>query len=747
MKYTNELEQFKREVDDVFTFEVDNRQVGFNGNELIQRIEFWEEVYTPRINEEIIFDEFLKSDCPLLFCTGHVGSGKSTFLREKYEQGDKIEGAIIDYRRKASEFRTEDKNEVLDKILFSIKETYEMILITNIKYMIHNDESELIDRFYNLHIEIKQISGPEWEDAILIRKAKRELATQIIYNSQSNHEIYKYTSDNKLFGKSKSVMIERIREHFIENENEVQNILSMVTSAVDLIRLYRILFGDTQKTHLITIDNIDAISLKEIKNCFLECMINLENVINRNSDFPYVNLSFSPIKIALSVRDGNISRLSKTGAAAKRDMQIKFAKEDYEIKTTKVIKTLLLSPDLAYEIIIRRLRILKRCSSNREIFKVFEKIVYNFWLDKSLKTINKKFGYINVAELCNDSIRLMLDHIAESTYEIIEKYLNIVDLSELFDIAFSYKLIKGLFINTLWLHTSTNEVLLQFKKSVNDEILTGKDYCCSFRMILTFLSNQVDSTSKTENLILVLKKYFNYSSKKIKETLFYLFDSEYKDSELITIYQNKFIDRWEDIDINGDVRLNSKGRIFLEKLTTQIDYFGTLTEGDHGLVNKSIVELSPTLALEYIKAIYKVVDKLYMQHKKYYSEYLLPILKEFNQNIPFDSYHPNFCKGNDFYIERVAQSHITSIKYFIRECLKGNDAKLLYKPSEQYVVDFSFDMNDEFFKSNPSSLEEDILFEKYLNQLPPQHVINKIWGYIRKYEEIVEKMQQLKNRT
>ena len=450
----------------------------------------------------------------------------------------------------------------------------------------------------------------------------------------------------------------------------------------------------------------------------------------------------------MGVRDENISRLNKNGSVTKRQMQIKLHKDDFEIKKVNLPIPLYIDDKFIFYVINRRLIFAESKLKANPLFNKIKQVINNFWLDQDQQNLPKKLENLNVRELTNDSIRMLLDFLIESTKDLIQYF----ETKRSFDILSSRiptQLIKARIISTMWGFSSFREILVEFKESIQQE-LSG-EYCCNYRMLLSYLSNQTSYKSKAEEVYLVFRNIFKQEPAEIKNVLHKLYHSEYKEAELIAIYQKDLIESPDNIDYKSIIRLNSKGYAFLDNIIINIDYFGSILYLDEQNNYLSLYELSPAKAINYVKSITNLIQDLWSNHSKYWIHHLAPtLIEEYSNKIPFENYKRNFAFGDSFYMRRVCDSVSNSINRYINEIVISNRRRILVPEEDKDGLNIFYETIDKYvnepefvqiISGKKFILDEEI--EKLISLLPERNEISTLYHYILKIKKIIESINSI----
>ncbi len=714
----------------VFNFEVDSRIIGFSEELSIDRQLFWKDIYVSRKNPENEYEDFLNSESSsLLVINGHVGTGKSTFIRHKFEKIGLNSGLIIDLRGKNNFNYCENQNDVdtatygiiKNAFLLSIFENIKLNLLSRRKYII--TRTDYFDRYdYDLSKNPPKIELTPFEDAELEEHVYFQIALEIINFLSNSDFVKKFRSKYHISGFNSISLRNKVCQVFENNPGLIHEVIREI-EWFNLLRLYRKLF-DVEKSFVIVFDNFDVVPLKKVKNYFLETLINTSNYLNGNTDYPHnQNINSNHVKLVFSIRDENISRYSRHSRAAFFDTQIIVGNDGFLMTNSNKATRIPIDKRFCYEVIKNRISVLQKHSmcltikEEQEILDLFIEITDFFWIDKKKEIIRTGFGYIDIQELSNDSIRLILDFIVDITLGVIPSIIR--ERKEDPQYQLNYYFLKSKIINELWKHKSTSVILQKIKTGFKKEVENG-NYCL-YRFVLAFLYKKVDKTATSAEIYHRMYSIFDIDKNNFQDILMDLFNSELKESEFISVYYNnpnEYFENKIEISNDTDVKLNQKGILLIERIIIHIDFFGKITENIHEFYNKTHTQLIPKEFLVYYSSIFNFIVKLRDRHIFLYQT----ISSEYNNfDNPFDGYEKEFTIRSVFFLERVAESHKQYIKNYI-----------VYNLRSANVI------------NNTKGNFDDLTIEEALELMDSSNPLRQIWNrfYKRLTPEIINKLKK-----
>jgi len=725
----------QEQFNDIFRYEVENS----GRRNLIKRNDFWTDLYQERIEETKEFMEFINSNTSLLFITGLVGTGKSTFVRAFFEKHQTCTGLIIDFKGHVDEFdKGENRtNGTIETAIFKIiGDSVLRLLKENIKYRLISKTEEYCDFHYNPSIELGNINKEEWESPF--------------WEYQTNIELFllcmEYMHDDKSisnFVYSKSIVptenTTKFREKCLDIVKKDTEVLKEFADLLDWKKCLELIrkISDYNKPFLIVFDNVDAIKFSKIQRHLLDALINTSNITNNSkSDGRLALLNPPPVKIVLPVRDENVTRLNLSGAGTQRCLQITLNEDCKKLDYADEKKYIKKSKDFFYSIIKSRLSKIEEIFG-KEKYKIIKDIIYSHILDIENSNLKRGDEFLNVKEISNESIRLMLDLISDLSFNISSSIDEETDDKMLIRKAKYF--VQGKFVHFLWNFDTTNKIIKAMSKSLQQEI-DYNSFCCSFRLCLTFIHNQQDKKLPCtfSDLVSKLNDDLGIGEIALKKTIFKLYNSGVRESEIISIYQYKLITKPKHITSSSEIKLNIKGEQFLYTILKHLDFFGRVTLQKHGIENKCLFELPPKKAIKYLNSIFNFVSELWNYHEYFLSKKIYPQYATNGVKFPFDKFKDFFCFGEGLYLERTCNGHLNLIKMYIVEVLKGTNGFTWYSKDEKIEFDI---YNYTYLKNLPNDFE----LKKIINEVNNKE-INDIFEIVGKYEALLSSMLPIKRK-
>ena len=724
MQNLNELNSFLQT-----NFEITQGGVGEKDN--MERVYFWDNIYVPRANEGKLFNNFLKEKgVPLLLITGQVGTGKTTFIQDKIESPRHLvrnsplcNGIRIDLQKYPDDIRAvkyKARNDKQKKTDDDDDNEFRLILQSHffefLNYKISSEVKEHFIRHFSIlgknnvskellfndvshrpHLfGLENITLPEAVN--LKQKAKKHLAAAVIISKPDSVDTGIFEKAKKKFfenGKDYNDSFEQfeIVSKYLEEENipiddliKIDGNIKHPSLAVHWLSIYANFF---EKQAILFIDNGDSI---------------LDSFSNQNliSEYAYV-LSYSlsekkykdksPLKIILSLRDENVKMAHPAADRTRKPKTISLAYVPFGSEEEYDSKPLPLDLVNIGDIIDRRLNFCKKILNSslnydniKSLFLDFRYIIINLWanyLDETEKNY-RTWERIDLVNICNGSIRICLDMARFTSIKIL-KELNLKNLN-VFDIQKPYFKIemKSRVIN--WFFTDVaGQNIKEYIRTEIQQVREQKKICCTHRIILSFLYNKfMDSDTfhgakiKYSNLYSSISDLFSIDEKFIKETLFFLYNPGDVLREFVSIEQSQPLEKSKDIDSSALIYINQRGIVLISRIMQTIDYWYRLIENRKQGMSNSIFNSTSGRTLNILKSVNATVTELAETHLLNWAKlvkhpYGIPVSPD---DFPFDWYSKYYTVGNNFYLERVINSHIFSLfKYasFYLHQQKGNE--------------------------------------------------------------------------
>ncbi len=736
----------------VLQFEVDNSSLQSEIQKIISRNMFWKNIYTKRTAEEETFLNYLTSDASISIVTGHVGSGKSTFIRNFFENTKDCFGLIIDMRKQdAALIKYGETPESVKKAIFGIiKESFLKIIIENFQYAIFKGEN-YVNYTYNAEFESDETFESVRDHFHSELNARKKFATEVLCRPPFNDAVREFHANLEIpEGLEKDAHKEQLFK--LLNEKKTNELINLLDCEHIVSMFFHL--GRNGKTFVMAIDNVDRLDLTLIKSILFDSLVDITQSINRNLEFPFSQVGKISIKTVLAIRDENIKRIKIEGAGAKKIRLIPLGENDYNIIDLKLNRNETINETFVFEVLDKRIKLLEQICINQfndeEILKdlnLFNKVTNSVWIDKSLQVSHS----LNIKNLCNESLRLIFDTVIASAIKLTDHLKSKCHNDEVRLLeGIDTQLLRGVIIQNLWEQESTKHLMPILAQSIKKESIDEK--CCFYRLLLIYLNNQT-SGRYFKDLVTDFQLIFNVNTEELRKYVFHLYQSQAKQGELVTIYQDTAINtilsqnfveiekNYENIKDDALIRLNGKGKVFFESIMISIDFYGILCKPNNSpLEIKVLREMGIDEALKYVEGIFNLVKNQTQTHIHIWANSIAPKIESEVKKLPEGSiwkyYQKNFSATESFFMERVCSSHEASIKNYL--------TNYIYRPERFFISELEIDeiqnergLNTELTNLVPSDFHDDLLEERFNDlSISKGHQVRRIWNIYKKYKDL-----------
>jgi hypothetical protein len=751
--YKNDFKTFAK---DILTFEIDNRPVRYDRGEAITRETFWKDIYITRENERDQFDSFVRSDTNLLFVTGRVGAGKSTFIRHKLEHQNNYSGLILDMRSKNS--KLDEKGITLTTAFKNIlKDSYLDVLKDNFRLSILFNNGEYNNYTFNLPANYTRLPKDKFKNPSIDSQIRKKIAIHSLWFLVEFKEVANFATHllgdldwNKI---NKADYINLCEQRLTDQKvNELINLLEWNY----LIRLFQML-EENPGPHLIVFDNLDRQYYKKLDRYYLEEILELISIMNRGKDVNASQFSEPIIKVILAIRDENLSRINIAAAGSKKVSRI--TPDNYGLEQLIIGSRAYTFPDiqnhsveltveLAKTIIKARLNYLVNQYKDVEIpaLDFIKTLIENYWLiddedinTQALDSRSSHFKEFKIFELCNGSLRIMLDMIADFSFELLfsleKNKVSIHDFKKYASIPF----FRSRLIRTIWNQNKNENIINLLVSSTTDEL--NNELCCNYRMVLIYLFNCKEYRQNVKLLINNMRLILPVDSTFLKMVLYNLYSTKGSVGELIIIDQSEFVSDSSLILDSAIVRLTLKGEAFLRSIMLNLEFFNIASNRNEDEI-PIIFELMPDDALPVIERIYNMIKCLADVHLNVWKHKFIPKLKPTYEHSSFEYYKKHHTFNGYFHIVRVCTSHMSYLMTYLKECVKRPEACRLILSDENRRKMGQFTNQNLLNNLNKLSEERsDIIIVKtlssYAEGMTENSPLRKIIGRLIDYRKIV----------
>ena len=769
-------DNFKSTVEQIFEWTVETNPSNFRKSEKHLRNDFYEHVYVAREHEESAFGRFLHGEKNILVLTGHVGIGKSTFLRHQLEHQKTCTGVIVDFNRWAKKFANADFGHALRA---TIARCFRQRLTENIAYYQRRNLPVSFDINYSDKVvEIQSKRHDEERANVSWENAQITLATMILENSChiAGPEV---EAMRKIYGAGVSFgttaeRLDQYRENIVKaNQVTACSEIFQVTRYYDWIRLYQIIFKP-QVPLLVAFDNADNLNLLSIKTSLFEEIARVHGELNIVEDASLIVGNFlSNIRLVVSIRDENASVLRVHGQPASRTMQIALGMEDYRIPTVAENYELPTTKKFMASVIKKRyLRVANTIGIDDKCLSYFRSLI-NYWYSPNVESgeLEDSVARIGVVELGNYSVRWVLDDIKYTCLYTLDACIDDDIKVEQLNKSGSKPWLRGRIIRSLWSRPSMQSFTRILQNDFRQKC--SKPYLSRARLILTFLKRMEEwgreISTTTRDVYTAIRYYFpDVSLDETKKNLHALYESNIRQGELITIRQQTLINSFADIAEEAEIAIMPRGSEMLQKVLINLDYFGGMLPPDTIVpvrrgIRKVFAEMMPDEACLYVesimnKIIRRVADNYEMCWRdqiesRIYRDNLVPVGTCYFEKFLRDM----FVLSGQLYIIRVCDSHIQAIRNYIINCMQGRASTLFLNDENlQKLEQISCKVRSSWPSAESDRLREkvtrassgrlipnDVLMEEFLAGIGEEHPFTRIWATAREMRTIMKRFSEI----
>lgn len=722
-EYINDFRTFTK---DIITYEIDNRPDRVDRGESIERNDFWTNIYERRSQkEEDSFHSSIMSDNNLILLVASVGSGKSTFVRHKLEYLNKYNGILIDFRGKRENLNDISLNNE-DTFSLILRDAHYNLLRFNTSIAIQNDGKYLDYTYRNdFKAEIKN-NDPIFED-----KVRKQIAIYALTHLSEFEDIQELISD--ILGNIEADDIEGLNNVYQQSlkREQISNIIKKL-SYYHLIRLIQRL-NKNNLPYLVVLDNFERMNYKKFNDFFIESICSLLSKLNGVADGHARNMSDPIVKFIFVVRDENISRVNLAAVNAFKYSAITLTDRAYSFPQLTSVQKLPLTEGLAKKIIQNRLKLVNKYYESRDdIFdlRVLNYLFEEFWLSDA----NKVYDEYKIFELCNGSLRILLDIIVDFSFELIDTIKSLEIKENEFERLITINFLRSKLIRSLWKEDNEN-IIHRLVKSVEGEL--NSKYCCLYRLILAYLYNNFDKKTTFHNLKKSINKLFDTDlSDTIKSSLFGLYNSSNSLGDLIIIDQIDYVRSSDLIDENAIIRLTKKGETFIHSLLLNLEFYNIVCNRNYD-ENITLFESDVKSMINKLDRIQEDLIKLIKIHLEVFNYDIIPNIGRANIN----QYKREFQINKTFHIIRVLSSHKSYVGRYLMELLKGEDGKLLIGNAE-HKQHLEYNSINQMKRFNKKDLDHEMI--QFIKTLPKENPI--FWLY-KRYEKYARLISQVKRES
>jgi hypothetical protein len=240
---------------------------------------------------------------------------------------------------------------------------------------------------------------------------------------------------------------------------------------------------------------------------------------------------------------------------------------------------------------------------------------------------------------------------------------------------------------------------------------------------------------KAFDLYEILERVLGYDIDELPGRLFQLYRGPLYHGDLVSVYQNALVSNPDDIDLVARVSLTPRGRVFIEKVMIDMEYFG----GCLSASRCTLQEMVPESAVDYAARMYgELVQPLAVAHMRQWSGEIVPRLG-YGEGLPFERYARGLAVGREFYASRVCQSHAAAIRGYVRELMCRRGRGLLVSDVEQEGIERA--MEDVPVPADVSGKWGDELVGPVIEGLAEEHVVRRLWRVRSAYVSLSSRLR------
>lgn len=699
---------------------------------------FWERLYHDREEADAKLAAVLRGIARIGLVTGHVGSGKSTFLRAKYERAGACTGILVDMEHHAGRIGRVDEGDLPLELRNILLEHYNASIARNLRSAIRDGLPEPRNRDFELDYRLSEVDQDELKSEPLLSAGNRWFARSILKHLRD----IDYVAD---FADEFAADLEREeRDGTSLRARELIGLLELEPA----IRLHRILFEAVGEDtpHVIAVDNIDALPFGKIERGIVDALADCLGAANAGPPPPYASRR-SPVVALLAVRDENLPRLRSEGAGALRIQQIVLGESGYLFDGADEVAYLPLSWERSHEIVMARLDLLgERVDQDQPAPKVYRALVQDCWFDRApdgsgaVARVSPRMGSLQTAELANHSLRRLLSHMHDSTARVISMMEERGELSVDHPATKSCRLLKGTIVHSFWRHQWTGQAVGAMEESIREELSAPN--CCSYRVVLTYLAKRrvADGGTRIGALMEELIADFGYTREALLRCLFRLYKVSDTFGEFISIHQPGLISSPDEISDRAGVVIQAKGRLFAESVLQHLDFLGRVANPPRRDFSRALVERGLEAAVTYLENTVELVEALAVRHVSVYNRVTEKWRRDMSEEAAFARYQKKYALKEQFHLERVANSHRESIKSYLTEVLWRRGESLLLTGDELAEIAGIVSTVGPLEPLSPGRKPTDAIMEATIEPLDAESPIKTIWALRSRYNRLQQSM-------
>lgn len=759
---------------------------------------WWNQFHIPRSQEVEKFREFINSNsfsiCQL---SGQAGTGKTTFLLDKYENPKNrlYNGIWVDIGQHSSELEEvetlarvdylENKRDLANVTMSQwiykfISKKISKIISKEIERRFKSHfwrlKCGLDEKYFDIDIENKieidyeEPSQDQFES--YAAEVSRNIEAALILVRPDNYSInirekavgYKNIRRYEKLQKIANYLRENSEVRPVVNDSELNN----AELVVSWFRAYLAFFSSDYPVVLV-IDNVDRVYSQNLHGAVVDYVRQLAGELRKRRLIGKVRQGSKKqhysIKIVYAIRNwNNHSNTPVAIGGTAGELPLVLGDEEGSFVYNDNFPCYIpLSSKTLENIMIRRLEAVKIKLRKNILEKGRNKLLTEQFINDSFEKLNQllnsiwyfvddRFEKLSLIEITNYSIDKAIETSFLVSFEMLKRAKEMkINLGQIIDLDYRF-FARPVIVSCLFSSSSGLNVD-RLIKSESDLVKAENegDMCCSHRLILTYLDSIRKKKYASEKYTTVKKlsdhllDYASVSEERTKNALFYLFKSKEYEAEYVTIYQPNLIVEPNMILDDAIIHINPKGTALVRRILHRMECWSRFNDSSDNLF-----ELLPNEAVNYVSPILDLIISTANVHLANWKNITKNNFSLVNNQKPIKYFEDkNLTIGNSFYLQRVANSHMHSLIAYFRLIFQDEGLKLCV--SSEKLESLKNDWPSlgessglEWF-SDSTNLDQPI--KKYKNIISSEQalIIDSLCAVTREFDNIHRKFKKLSN--
>lgn len=733
-------------VEDVFTYEVDSSQRSHPP--VFTRSQFWDHAYVERGPEEKAYVSFLKSNSDLLCISGHVGAGKTTYLLRNLERSGACHGLYVDFRGYAAALQDQEPSKDVDERRIALRVWLRSIIGNHTKEVLIQNclrrrPDEALDRDLVFSEDVRSLTRAE-ATTTARRRAERRLVVEALMRLHPNERLDGFRNTIEDDFESDDALRKAFDDRLAKGTQRGR-ILEALTW-LDWISLYQCLFSAQTPNSVIALDNVDALDIRHLQRVFVSVVLEIHSEINQRPNLGAWRQRSAPnIRIVFAVRDENLERLDVWNAQSQRYSQIALGGIKQDHFRHRVGDRYVIENRAAWLGAVTRQRLEwleTRGWLQDEEATSFATVVRDIWLQAGGSVdLAEEISHLNIFRLGNLSTRLILDLVFSTSWGLVGRARQRGYSPRSLLTRYGNTVVRSIVVRQWFGAAGMRDIRELLREEMRKE--QSGDFCCSLRMLLTWISGQTGPT-KVGSLVRRFRDVFAYSDEEILESLFRLYGASGA-GRFVKIYQPALILEAQDIDEDALVFVTPQGEESLRMPLTSVDSFACLLGSNVGLDSEVLGEQLPSDAVKYCAEVYRLgIRNLGREHLRHWSAIVCSRFADY-AGLPFQKYE-EFTVGKALFLERAATSHRDQILGYLFELLRGPECELVWSEGRREWLRSEIGSNRvPGLTRSAKDFYEQIAVA--IGEFPANHDVRGLWELALEYGAAVRALQSFRNRS